>query len=70
MKRDKEGKGSSGGSDGKESAWIAGAWIPSLGWEDPLEREMAIHSSYFGLENSMERRACLVTVHGVAKSWT
>ena len=24
MKRDKEGKGSPGGSDGKESAWIAG----------------------------------------------
>ena len=20
-------------------------WVPSLGWEDPLEKEMAIHSS-------------------------
>ena len=20
-------------------------WVPSLGWEDPLEEEMAIHSS-------------------------
>ena len=22
-------------------------WVPSLGWEDPLEKEMAIHSSIF-----------------------
>ena len=22
-------------------------WIQSLGWEDPLEKEMAIHSSMF-----------------------
>jgi len=21
------------------------AWVPSLGWEDPLEQEMATHSS-------------------------
>ena len=20
-------------------------WVPSLGWEDPLQKEMAIHSS-------------------------
>ena len=20
-------------------------WVPSLGWEDPLEKEMAMHSS-------------------------
>ena len=30
-----------GGSDGKASAFNAG----DLGWEDPLEKEMAIHSS-------------------------
>ena len=30
-----------GGSDGKESACSAG----DLGWEDPLEKEMATHSS-------------------------
>ena len=32
---------SPGGSDGKTSVYNAG----DLGWEDPLEEEMAIHSS-------------------------
>ena len=41
-------------------------WVQSLGWEDPLEKGKATHSSkYSGLENSM---GCIV--HGVAKSWT
>ena len=26
-------------------------WVQSLGWEDPLEEEMATHSSIFCLEN-------------------
>ena len=26
-------------------------WIPSLGWEDPLEQEMATHSSILGWRN-------------------
>ena len=34
-----------GGSDGKESACNAGDLVRSLGWEDPLEEEMTIHSS-------------------------
>ena len=34
-----------GGSDGKASAYNAGAWVKSLGWEDLLEKEMATHSS-------------------------
>ena len=38
-------------------------WVLSLGWEDPLEKGMATHSSI--LENSMD---CIV--HGVAKSQT
>ena len=31
-------------------------WVRSLGWEDPLEKEMATHSSILGecLENPME----------------
>ena len=36
-----------GGSDGKESACNAGDQLQSLGWEDPLEEGMAIHSSIF-----------------------
>ena len=33
------------GSDGKASACSAGDRVRSLGWEDPLEKEMATHSS-------------------------
>ena len=29
----------------KESACNADTWIQSLGWEDPLEKGMATHSS-------------------------
>ena len=32
-------------SAGKESACNAGYRVLSLGWEDPLEKEMATHSS-------------------------
>ena len=34
-----------GGSVGKESACNAGAQVRPLGQEDPLEKEMATHSS-------------------------
>ena len=34
-----------GGSDDKESAYNAGDPVRSLGQEDPLEKEMATHSS-------------------------
>ena len=39
-----------------------------LGWEDPMEKGMAIPLQYSYLENSMDRRAWWATVHGVAKS--
>ena len=41
-------------------------WVRSLGPEDPLEKEMAAHSSILGWRFS-QRRA---TVHEAAKSWT
>ena len=34
-----------GGSDSKESACNAGDMVWSMDWEDPLEKEMATHSS-------------------------
>ena len=34
-----------GGSDGKASVYNAGDQVQSLDWEDPLEKEMATHSS-------------------------
>ena len=45
------------------------AWVQSLGWEEPLEKQMATHSSYSCLENSTDRGAWWATVHGVARSW-
>ena len=30
-------------------------WVQSPGWEDPLEKEMATHSSISCLENFMDR---------------
>ena len=44
--------------------------VQSLGWEDPLEEEMATHSSILAMENSTDRGAWWATVHGVTKSWT
>ena len=44
--------------------------VQSLGWEDPLEKAMAIHSSILALRISTERGVWWATVHGVAKSWT
>ena len=40
-------------------------WVPSLGWEDPLEKGKDYPLQYSGLENSMD---CIV--HGVTKSRT
>ena len=45
-------------------------WVRSLGWEDPLEEEMATCSSILGWNNPMDRGAWRATVHGVAKSQT
>ena len=41
--------------------------VKFLGWEDPLEKELATHSSILGLENPMDREAWQATVHGVAR---
>ena len=42
------------GSDGKASAYNAGDLSLIPGSEDPLETEMATHSSAFGLEDPMD----------------
>ena len=42
------------------------AQVQSLGWEDPLEEEMATHSSILAMENSMDKGAWRATVHRVA----
>ena len=41
--------------------------VRSLGWKDPLEKEMTTHSSILCLENSVDREAWWAIVHGVTK---
>ena len=46
-------------------------WVQSLGWEDPLEKEMATHSSILAWKIPWtEEPGRLQSVRGVAKSWT
>ena len=41
--------------------------VHPLGWEDPLGKEMATHSSILAWDNPMVRGAWRATVHGVVK---
>ena len=45
-------------------------WVQSLGWEDPLEKGMATHSSILAWRIPMDRGAWQAAVHGVSKSQT
>ena len=45
-------------------------WVRSLGWEDPLEKVMATHSSILAWRLPMDRGAWGAIVHGLAKSQT
>ena len=42
-------------------------WVLSLGWEDPLEEEMATHSSILAWRIPMDRGAWQAIVHGVQR---
>ena len=42
-------------------------WVQSLGWEDPLEKEMANPLQYSWLRNPMDRGVWKAIVYGVAK---
>ena len=41
-------------------------WVRFLGWEDPLEKKMTVHSSIL-VGKSQEKRAWQATVHGLAR---
>ena len=45
-------------------------WVQSLGWEDPLEKEMATHSSILPWKIPWTEELGRATVHGVTKSRT
>ena len=42
-------------------------WVPSLGQEVPLEKEMAPHSGILAWKNPLERGAWQAIIHGVTK---
>ena len=42
-------------------------WARSLGWKDPLEKEMVTHFQYSCLGNPMDRETLWAAVHGTAK---
>ena len=58
------------GDSGLPDCNMQKAWVRSLGWEDPLEKEMAISLQYSCLGKPMDRRSWGGTVHGAAKSRT
>ena len=43
-------------------------WVPPLGWEDPLEKGMATHSSILAWKIPWTEEPGGATVHGVSKS--
>ena len=45
-------------------------WVLSLSWEDPLEKDMATHSSILAWRIPMDRGAWQATVRGVTKGQT
>ena len=49
---------------------VGETWVQSLGWDDPLEEDMATHSSILAWRIPMDRGAWWVTIHGVAKNQT
>ena len=60
-------KGFPGGSLVKNPPEMEETWVWSLHWEDPLEKEMATHSSTLAGKSLMDRGAFWATVHRVAK---
>ena len=54
----------------KRLSTIWETWVRSLCREDPLEKEMAIHSSTITWKIPWTEEPGKATVHGVAKSWT
>ena len=59
-----------GGSTVKNPLPMQETWVRSLGREDPLEEEMATHSSILAWETHIDRGAWWAMVHEVVKSQT
>ena len=63
-------RGFPGGSVVKDPSTMQEMWVWSLGWEGPLEEEMATHSSILAWKILMDRGAWQATVHGIINSPT
>ena len=59
--------GLSGSSVGKESIAVQETPVQFLGWEDPLEKRKATHSSILAWRIPIERGGWQAIVHGVAR---
>ena len=55
------------GSAGKESACNAGELVQSLGWEDPLEKEMATRSGILAWQIPWTEEPCGLQSMGLQK---
>ena len=55
------------GSAGKESACNAGELVRSLGWEDPLEKEMAARSGILAWQIPWTEEPCGLQSMGLQK---
>ena len=53
----------------KNSPVMQETWVPFLGQEDPLEKEMVTHFSILAWENPMGRGDWWAIIHEVAKEW-
>ena len=56
------------GQIGKNLPAMQKTWVGSLGWEDPLEKGMATHSSIIAQRILMDRENWQAIVHGVVES--
>ena len=52
----------------KNSPAMQETWVQSLGWEDPMKKEMTTHSSILAWKTPMDREAWWAVIHRVAKS--
>ena len=59
-----------GGSGGKESACHAGDTGPILGWKDPLEKEMATHSSILAWKSTWREETGGIQSVTSQRPWT
>ena len=63
-------EGFPGGSEVKNPSAKQETWVPSLGWEDPLEKEIATHSSILAWEIQWTEKPDGLQSMGSQKSWT